>query len=41
MPGTAVEAVESVNVLVPLPGAGMLVLAKLPVTPAGSPVTDK
>jgi len=34
------EAAASVNVLVPLPGAGMLEGAKLAVTPLGSPLAD-
>jgi len=40
-PGAAVGATDSVKVLLPLPGAGMLVLVKLAVTPLGSPLTDK
>lgn len=35
------EATDSVKVLLPLPGAGMLVFVKLAVTPLGSPLIDK
>ena len=40
VPVAAVEAADTVNVLVPLPGAAMLVGARLAVTPAGAPLTD-
>ena len=40
-PVSAVAAAASVNVLLPLPGALILVGAKVPVTPVGSPLTDK
>lgn len=40
-PAATVEATDSVKVLLPFPGAGMLVLLKLAVTPLGSPLTDK
>ncbi len=40
-PGGAVEATESVKMLLPFPGAGILVLVKLAVTPLGSPLIDK
>lgn len=40
-PGDVPEAAVSVKVLLPLPGAAMLVGAKLAVTPGGSPATDK
>ena len=40
MLAAAVEAAASVKVLVPLPGAAMLVGAKLAVTPLGRPLID-
>jgi hypothetical protein len=40
-PAAAVELAESVRTLLPLPGAGILVGAKLAVTPLGAPLTDK
>jgi len=40
-PGVAVEVADNVNVLLPFPGAAMLVGAKLAVTPVGSPLIDK
>ena len=39
VPAAAVDPAESVNVLLPAPGATMLVGAKLAVTPAGTPET--
>ena len=39
-PGATVEPTDRVMVLCPLPGAAMLVGAKVAVTPLGSPVTD-
>jgi len=41
VPAPTVEAAERVNVLLPLPGDAMLVGAKLPLTPVGSPLIDK
>jgi hypothetical protein len=40
-PGAAVEPAASVKTLLPLPGAAMLVGAKLAVTPLGAPLTDR
>ena len=40
VPAAAVEAADSVKMLLPLPGAAMLVGAKLAVTPIGDPLTD-
>jgi hypothetical protein len=40
VPAAAVEPAASVKVLRPLPGAAMLVGAKLAVTPLGAPLTD-
>jgi hypothetical protein len=40
VPGAAVEAADSVKVLVPLPGAAKLVGAKVAVTPLGTPLID-
>jgi len=39
LPATAVEAAASVNLLLPVPGEGMPVGAKVAVTPFGSPLT--
>jgi hypothetical protein len=39
-PGAIVEPTDRVMVLCPLPGAAMLVGAKVAVTPLGSPITD-
>ena len=41
VPAAAVEAATSVKVLLPAPGEAMLVGAKVAVTPAGTPVTDR
>lgn len=41
MPAAVVEAVASVRVLEPPPGAAMLVGAKVGVTPLGNPLTDR
>ena len=40
MPAVVLDDDASVNVLLPLPGAAMLVGKKLAVTPAGCPLTD-
>ena len=40
-PGAALEAADSDKVLLPLPGAEMLVGAKLAKTPLGAPLTEK
>ena len=40
-PAVALAPTDNVNVLLPLPGAAMLVLVKLAVTPVGSPLTDR
>lgn len=40
VPAAVPEATDNVKVLFPLPGAAMLVGAKLAVTPCGSPLMD-